>query len=92
MKIQAFGKRSTKEDCLCRRCTYTSVPEHLRGAEEWMRKNSGSLTDTELNVTYSRGKEEQGNPPTYEEGVCQIGDAQYVAGAAHAAVLCLKAA
>lgn len=34
VKIQEFGKRSTKDDCLQQHCTYTSVPEHSLGAEE----------------------------------------------------------
>lgn len=50
------------------------------------------LPGTVLNVTCSRGKEEQGSLPRQAEGASRTGDAQGVAGAARTAVPCLNAA
>lgn len=57
VRIQVFGKRSTKDNCLWQCCMYTSVPEHSCRAGEGMGKISGYLADRERTSPYSRGKE-----------------------------------
>ena len=86
MIIYVFGMHRTKQDCLWQYCTYAAMPERSCGTEE----GTGKSLPPELNVTYSKGKEEQRSPPRKGKGLSQVGDACYAAGAAYAAVLCLK--
>lgn len=55
----------------------------------WIRGTGKSLLP-ELSITYSKCKEEQRSPSRKSKEPSQVGDARYAAGAAYAAVLCLK--
>lgn len=86
MIIQVFGMHRAKQDCLWQYCTCAAMPERSCGTEE----GTGKSLPPELNVTYSKGKEEQWSPSRKGKGPSRVGDARYAAGAANAAVLCLK--